>query len=44
MGTLPKDEQTCENCGGEVSERDERIQGVFEEEEAARLRLALGHV
>lgn len=42
MGTLPENKQVCENCGGAVFERDQRIQGVFEEEEAFRLRLALG--
>ena len=42
VGTLPKSEQTCESCGSEVSTKDQRIQGVFEEKEAVRLRLALG--
>ena len=41
VGTLPEGEQTCKNCGYEIFTRDQRIQGVFEEKEATRLRLAL---
>lgn len=42
LGLAPVLEQVCENCGMEVNETDDRIQGTFTAAHAAALRDAYG--
>jgi hypothetical protein len=42
LGTKPKEEQICENCNEPVGEREQRAEGLFSEEDTAKLLAAIG--
>lgn len=44
MGNRHRDEQFCGNCGNEVYQSEQRIRGVFGEEDAEALYTAYGLV